>query len=82
MNVTLPYGPATLEATLPDRTVVLSNEDPKIAPLADLDAALREALAKPAGLPRIRDLVKAGASVAIAFDDATVPFYGPVRGLA
>lgn len=82
MIATLPYGPTAIEATLPDRTVVLSNEEPKVAPVGDLDAAVREALADPVGLGRIRDLVTPGASVAIAFDDATVPAYGPIRRVA
>lgn len=83
MNVELPYGEATLTATLPDRTRMLSNiEATTLTPLADLDAAVREALAAPRGLPRIRDSVKPGASVTIAFDDATVASYGPIRGVA
>jgi hypothetical protein len=80
---TLPYGGGTIEATLPDRTVTLSNEEPAaLQPLDDLDAAVHEALARPLGLPRIRDLVRPGGAVAIAFDDATVPFHGPIRTVA
>lgn len=82
MNVTLPYGPGTLEATLPDRTVVLSNEEPPVPPITDLDAAVRGALAHPVGLPRIGELVRPGAEVAIAFDDGTVAAYGPIRRVA
>ncbi len=83
MNVELPYGEATLTATLPDRTRTLSNiEATTLTPLADLDAAVRAALAAPRGLPRIRDLVKPAAGVTIAFDDATVASYGPIRGVA
>jgi hypothetical protein len=83
VNVELPYGEATLTATLPDRTRTLSNiEATTLTPLPDLDAAVREALAAPRGLPRIRDLVKPSAGVTIAFDDATVASYGPIRGVA
>jgi len=83
VKVELPYGETTLEATLPARTRTLSNiEATTLAPLADLAAAVREALAAPRGLPRIRDLVRPGASVTIAFDDATVASYGPIRSVA
>ncbi|MEK7700821.1 MAG: lactate racemase domain-containing protein [candidate division NC10 bacterium] len=83
MNVELLYGEGALTATLPDRARTLSNvEATTLAPLADLDSAVREALAGPRGLPRVRDLVRPGASVTIAFDDATVASYGPIRGVA
>ena len=83
MIASLPFGPRTIEATLPDRTVVLSNEEPRsLPPVADLDSAVREALAFPRDHRRIGDLVTPSASVAIAFDDATVPFHGPIRGVA
>jgi hypothetical protein len=80
---TLPYGPGTLTAELPDRTVPLAGEEAAtLPPVPDLGEAVREALAHPVGLPRIGDLVGPGASVTIAFDDGTVPAYGPVRGVA
>ena len=83
MIATLPYGPGTLTATLPDRAVALSNEEPRtLAPIDDLGLAVRAALAKPVGLPRIGEIVKPGAAVTIAFDDGTVPSYGPIRGVA
>src|SRR5205807_180975 len=80
---TLPYGPATLTATLPDRAAVLSNEEPPgLAPIDDLDGAVRAALAEPVGLPRLGELVRPRAAVLIAFDDGTVPSSGPIRGVA
>ena len=83
MIATLPYGPATLTATLPDRAAVLSNEEPPgLAPIDDLDGAVRAALAEPVGLPRLGELVRPRAAVLIAFDDGTVPSYGPIRGVA
>ena len=70
MNVELPYGETTLTATLPSRTRTLSNvEATTLAPLEDLGAAVRAALAAPRGLPRIGELVRPGAGVTIAFDD-------------
>jgi nickel-dependent lactate racemase len=83
MQVEIPYAERTLTASLPDRTRVLSNtETASLPPVADLAAAVRAALAAPRGLPRLRDLAKPGASVTIAFDDATVASYGPVRRVA
>ncbi len=83
MNVELPYGESTLSATLPDRTRIVSNTEAAAPPpVADLDAAVTAALARPLGLPRLGELAKPGGSVTIAFDDATVASYGPVRGVA
>jgi nickel-dependent lactate racemase len=83
VNVELPYGDRTMTATLPERARSLSNTEAVTpAPLADLDAAVAQALAKPLGLPPVRELVKPGAAVTIAFDDATVPSYGPIRSVA
>ena len=83
MKVTLPYGERTLEATLPARTRRLSNaEVASLPPVEDLPAAVERALGAPLELPRIRELVRPGASVTIAFDDATVASYGPIRGVA
>ena len=83
MNVELPYGSDTLTATLPDDTRRLSSDaDVGLPPLADLDAAVRAALAAPLGLPRLRDLARAGDRVTIAFDDHTVGSFGPIRPVA
>lgn len=89
-EVTLPYGEATVTAALPDRAHIVratggganGGSGGGLAPAADQQAAVRDAFAHPLGLPRIRDLVPAGGSVLIAFDDPTVPSYGPVRRLA
>jgi len=83
MNVDIPYGDGALTATLPERTRLLSTVEATIpSPVPDLDAAVREALAAPHGLPRVHDLVRPGASVTIAFDDASVGSFGPIRGVA
>ncbi len=83
MKVELPYGESTLAATLPDRTRILRNtEAAALSPVEDLEATVRDALARPRGLPPIRELARPGASVTIAFDDATVASYGPIRGVA
>ncbi|HEU4370905.1 MAG TPA: lactate racemase domain-containing protein [Methylomirabilota bacterium] len=83
MNVELPYGDGTLSAALPAGTRRLSSEAATaLPPLADLDGAVRAALASPLGLPRIRDLVRPEARVTIAFDDHTTGSFGPIRPVA
>ncbi len=83
MNIDLPYGGGTLRATLPEDTRRLSTtETRRLLPAEDLEAAVRGALARPRGLPRIRELVKPSARVLIAFDDHTVASFGPIRSLA
>jgi len=86
IELTLPYGEGTVQAKLPDRTRVLGGRGGgttgRLEPVADQAAAVRAALARPLGLPRIRELVPAGGRALIAFDDPTVPSFGPVRRLA
>ena len=83
MRFELPYGDGSIGAELPARTRVVSNvERGALPPVEDLDAAVRGALAAPLGLPRIRDLVRPGASVTIAFDDHTTGSFGPIRPIA
>jgi hypothetical protein len=84
---TLPFGEATVDAELPDRARVVSRggaagSGAGLAPVADLDAAVREALAAPLGLPPVRELVRPGSRVVIAFDDPTVTSFGPIRRVA
>ncbi|MBI4570926.1 MAG: DUF2088 domain-containing protein [Chloroflexi bacterium] len=83
MDVTLPYGESTVQATLPDRArVVRGGGGRRLVPASDQAAAVRDAFAQPLGLPRIRELVPANGHALIAFDDPTVPSFGPVRRLA
>ena len=83
MNVELPYGETIMTATLPARTRVFANTEAVTPePVDDLTAAVSRALAHPLGLPRLGDLVTPRARVTIAFDDATVPSYGPIRSIA
>ncbi|MBI2914096.1 MAG: DUF2088 domain-containing protein, partial [Chloroflexi bacterium] len=71
VDVPLPYGDAIVKVSLPDRTQLVGGGDggPRIPPVADQAAAVREALASPIGLPRLGQLVRPGARVLIAFDD-------------
>ncbi|MDO8614974.1 MAG: lactate racemase domain-containing protein [Dehalococcoidia bacterium] len=83
-EVTLPYGDSTVRAELPERAVLVGGGDggPHLQPVAGQETAVRDALAKPLGLPRIGQLVRPGNRVLIAFDDPTAPSFGPVRRLA
>jgi len=81
------FGSDTVDIQLPDRAQLVGGGDgaaggPRLEPAADQEAAVREALARPLGLPRLGEMVKPGDSVLIAFDDPTVPSFGPVRRLA
>ncbi len=84
MRQTLPYGEGTLDVELPDRTRIVRGGGgaPRLDPVPDQEAAVRTAFAQPLGLPRVRELVPANGRVLIAFDDPTVPSFGPVRRLA
>jgi Lactate racemase N-terminal domain len=81
---TLPFAEGTIEAELPERTQIVAGSQWQtgIEPLADEAAAVRLALARPLGMPRIQKLVRPSSRVAIAFDDLTVPSHGPIRRLA
>ena len=83
MTVDLPYASGTISVTVPPDARRLSSQPVlAYAPLPDLDGAVRAALASPLGLPRIRDLVRPGAPVTIAFDDHTTGSFGPIRPVA
>src|SRR4029434_7245696 len=83
MRVELPYGESALTAELPADTRLLSNvESATLPPVADLDAAVRDALASPLGMARIGALVRPGGTVTIAFDDHTTGSFGPIRPVA
>jgi len=80
------FGDTTVQVSLPDRTRLVGGGDgggvsQRLAPVADQEAAVRAALAEPLGLPRVRELVRPGGRALIAFDDPTVPSFGPVRRL-
>jgi nickel-dependent lactate racemase len=83
-SVALPFGDGSVQVQLPDRTQVVKTSQPnaRIAPVADEAEAVRAALEQPLGMPRISELVSPQSRVLIAFDDPTVPSYGPIRRLA
>ncbi|HYI45291.1 MAG TPA: lactate racemase domain-containing protein [Actinomycetota bacterium] len=53
-----------------------------LEPARELGATISEALAKPLDRPPLREQVKNGSKVTIAFDDATVPCYAPIWATA
>ena len=87
IHQTLPFGDGTVDVELPDRTRVISRSGGAgsgggLAPVDDLGATVSEALEHPLGLPPIRELVRPGSRVVIAFDDPTVTSFGPIRRVA
>lgn len=86
-EVTLPFGESTVTAELPARARIIARSGAAgsgggLQAVGDLDATVRDALDHPLGLPPIRDLVRAGSRVVIAFDDPTVTSFGPIRRVA
>ncbi|MGD9307044.1 MAG: lactate racemase domain-containing protein, partial [Desulfobacterales bacterium] len=49
-----------------------------LSPVDDVEEAIRQALNKPLGRPPLGELVKPNWKVTIAFDDPTVPCFGPM----
>jgi hypothetical protein len=79
MDDQIVFGDRMIPVKLPDRTKFLPQGlSTSLPPVADLKTAIQEALRKPLDLPPLRDLAKPGWKVLVAFDDPTVPCYGPV----
>jgi hypothetical protein len=79
MDEQMVFGDRMIPVRLPDRTrFVPQGLSTSLPPVADLRAALQEALRRPLDLPPLRELAKPGWRVTVAFDDPTVPCYGPV----
>lgn len=84
MKLTIPFGEGHVEAEAPERTFVLPPGGSRAKPAAirDLEGAVRAALARPLGSPRLGELVTPGARVVVAFDDGTVPCFCAYRKVA
>src|SRR5918999_1218856 len=83
MRTQLAFGADTIEVELPESTVTPDTGISVPLPVtSDLGAEVRNAIAQPLDSPPLRELVKPGARVTIAFDDATVGQYGPVWSTA
>jgi len=73
------FGDRMIPVELPDHVQMTpAGLGTGLSPAEDLVAAIREALARPLGLPKIREIARPGWRVTIAFDDPTVPCYAPV----
>jgi hypothetical protein len=74
MQEQIVFGGRTIAVTLPDATrVVRARLEPAPVPCEGLDESVHNALQEPMGLPPIRELVRPGSRVTVAFDDPTVP---------
>ena len=73
MRVRVAYGRGDLELELPGSARVDVLEKRGVAPLADPEAALREALAAPIAAPPLRELARGRRDAAIAVSDHTRP---------
>lgn len=71
-RVRIPYGAETLEARLPEQTRIVRPPAP-FAPLADVPAAVRAALAEPIAHEPLARLVGPRSKVTIAVDDPAIP---------
>ncbi|MGH2806289.1 MAG: lactate racemase domain-containing protein [Actinomycetota bacterium] len=79
MERQLVSGPNFVTARLPDHTQIVSaGVSVPLAATQDLAATVSRALTQPLDRAPLRDQVKAGAKVTVAFDDATVPCYAPL----
>lgn len=70
-TVLVDFGAGQLPIDVPESATVV--EQPKPSALKDPEAAVREALANPIGMPPIREWVKPDSKVTIGFDDPTRP---------
>jgi nickel-dependent lactate racemase len=67
----IPCGKKTIALQIPDGVPVQWVESRKMAPVPDVRRAVEEALNRPLGTSRLRDLVKPGQTVALVVTDIT-----------
>ncbi len=67
----IPCGKKTIELRIPDGVPVQWVESREMTPVPDVRRAVEEALNRPIGTPRLRDLVKRGQKVALVVTDIT-----------
>jgi lactate racemase len=74
----LVFGDGWISAELPEDTVPISpGLSLPLEPATELDEVYTEAVERPLDTPPLRELVRPGARVTVAFDDPTVPCYAP-----
>jgi nickel-dependent lactate racemase len=70
----IPCGKKTISLKIPDKISVQQVESREMAPVPNVRRAVEEALSRPIGTPRLRDLVKPGQTVALVVTDITRKF--------
>ncbi len=68
---TVPYGKDEIRFALPPGMRGTEIESKKVPPIADVEAAIAEALARPVNSPPLRELARPGHTVCIVFTDIT-----------
>lgn len=83
MRDQLVFGDGFIDVALPDDIQeVGSGVTLAVEPVTDLHAEIDSVLASPIDLPPLKDTVRPGSKVLIAFDDPTVPCYLPLWPIA
>ncbi len=67
----IPCGKKFIPIQLPDHVPVQWVESHQMSPLANVERAVEDALSRPIGTPRLRELVKPGQTVALVVTDIT-----------
>jgi nickel-dependent lactate racemase len=67
----IPCGQNNVTLEIPESVPVQWVESRRMAPVPDVKAAVKEALSRPIGAPRLRELVKPGQRVALVVTDIT-----------
>jgi nickel-dependent lactate racemase len=67
----IPCGKKTISLEIPDHIPVQWVESHNMAPVLNVNRAVEEALSRPIGTPRLRELIKPGQTVALVVTDIT-----------
>jgi hypothetical protein len=79
MQEQIVYGNKMLPIELPEHThTAPPGLSTTLPPAGDMAETIRRALENPLGRPRLREMVKPGWKITIAFDDPSVPCFAPV----
>ena len=79
MDEQIVFGDRMIPVKLPDRTKIAPPSlTVTLLPAENIETTIRDALKTPIGMPLLRELVRPGWKVTIAFDDPTVPCFAPV----
>lgn len=73
MTITLPYGAQEVRFTVPDAHFIGVMDPPEAPPAADLDRAIRQAIAAPCGGKKLEEIIVPGKKIAVIIDDGSRP---------